>query len=291
MKQSPTFFIPKGIKIHKLQQISQRKNYSINIGSDVYHYCLEKLIFISLNAFDHFESFFDPFDVNPEQFHNINHILIHDLKSSFRFLDSLFHSSSTIEINDTNVLSLFILTAILDNQFLLSKCEKYSTTHPQSFSFSFKQLRYLHQKDKNSLNDLQISVNGVISQRKEYSINIGSDVYHYCLEKLIFISLNAFDHFESSSDPFDANPEQFPNVNHILIHNLKSSFRFVDSLFHSSSTIEINDANVLSLFILTAILDNQFLLSKCEKHSTTHPQSFSFSFKQLKYLHQKDRNL
>jgi hypothetical protein len=92
-------------------------------------------------------------------------------------LDSLFHSTTTIEINEANVLSLFFLAEILDNPFLLSKCEKYSTTNPQTFSFCFKQLRFLHQKDRNSLNNLQISVNEMIFQTNRLFYSCLSDSF------------------------------------------------------------------------------------------------------------------
>jgi hypothetical protein len=126
MNVSFPFFSLNGKSIHQIHELSISKNYPIKIGTKIFYYSLEELIFLSINAFDHFESNSSQFEVLIEEDINLNHISIENLESSFILIDSLFHSQTQIEINETNVLSLSLLSEILDNPYLHSKCEKYS---------------------------------------------------------------------------------------------------------------------------------------------------------------------
>jgi hypothetical protein len=180
MEQSLSAFLNiEGVDLHKLHQISQNKNYSIKIGNKKYFYHQEQLIFISLNAFYHYQSLSSIFEISmnqiPKYFHDT--ITIENLQSSFALLDSLFHSSTSFEINDSNASSLFALSKLLDNPHLHNRCEKYYQSHSQTFSFSFKQLKYLPQHDRKSLKDLDIHVNGEIFKTNRYLYSLLSNSY------------------------------------------------------------------------------------------------------------------
>jgi hypothetical protein len=162
MNNSFQFFNLQGEYIHQIQKLSSSKDYLIKIGSKTFNYCKEQLIFLSINAFDHFESNSAPFEILIDQVFNPNQVLIDDLISAFISIDSLFHSQTQIEISQTNSSSFFLLGEILDNPYLISKCTKVSPGKSQYFSFNFKQIQFLSQKRRNLLNDIEISANGII---------------------------------------------------------------------------------------------------------------------------------
>jgi hypothetical protein len=162
MELSSLLFTLQGEQIHQIPKLSLSKDYSIKIGSETFNYCKEQLIFFSINAFDHFESNSSPFEILIDQNPNPSQVSIDDLKVAFILIDSLFHSRTQIEINQANASSFFFHGEILDNPYLISKCAKVLPEKPQHFSFCFKQIQFLSQRRINSLNDIEISMNGMI---------------------------------------------------------------------------------------------------------------------------------
>jgi hypothetical protein len=97
-----------GKQIHQIYKLCLIKDYPIKIGSKKFNYCKEQLIFLSINPIDHFETNSVPFEILINQVPNPNQVSIDDLVSAFNLVDSLFHSQTQIEINETNVFSFFL---------------------------------------------------------------------------------------------------------------------------------------------------------------------------------------
>jgi hypothetical protein len=107
-KNLPSLFITFQYKpIQQIKKLALTKVYSIKIGSKTFHYCKEQIAFLSINALDHFETNSSPFEILIDQ--NPNHISIDDLVSAFISIDSLFHSQTQMEINQTDVSSFSFL--------------------------------------------------------------------------------------------------------------------------------------------------------------------------------------
>jgi hypothetical protein len=130
-----------------------------------------------LNAFHHYELSHSPFEILLHQIpkHKRNQVSKETLQSSFLLLDSLFHSTTSFEINETNISSLFVLSNLLDNPHLHHKCENYFKDHPQTFSFSCKQLRYLPQHDRSTFNNLEIHVHEHVFNTNQALYSLLSD--------------------------------------------------------------------------------------------------------------------
>jgi hypothetical protein len=141
MNLSHQFFSLKGEQIHQIQKLVKYKDYPIKIGSQIFYYCKEQLAFLSVNAFDHFESNSTPFEISIDQFENTTNVSMDDLISAFNLLDSLFHSQIEIEINQNNIFSFFLLGKILDNTALILKCQKCLPGKPQNFSITITALK------------------------------------------------------------------------------------------------------------------------------------------------------
>jgi hypothetical protein len=127
-----------------------------------------------------------------------------------------------------------LLAETLDNPYLFSKCEKVYMNHPQSFSFSFKQLQFLQQDQFESLSTVQITVNDSVFDVNPILLSIVSDR---------FVNLNPNDLSFSFPQSYFACFFSFINVlkgNSINFnkYNLDSIFSILDS-FDSSSLLRL----------------------------------------------------
>jgi hypothetical protein len=90
----------------------------------------------------------------------------------------LFHSIDQIEIIETNVNSLSFIGNILDNPYLISKCKKVYTRHPQSFSFNFKQIQFIPEEERESFNNVTIKINDSVFEANRILFSILSDRFN-----------------------------------------------------------------------------------------------------------------
>jgi hypothetical protein len=158
---SNQYFFIEGAQLHKLDQTTEPKHCIISIGNKHFKYSLTQIALLSLNAFDHFVESTEPFVLeNRSSFSNGQFI------SAFKSIDSLFHSTTEITLNQQNVSHYLYLAEILDNISLFTKCHKVSSDQPQIFKLTSHHLIYLSQKGKFFLNDLTMIVN-----EKSFSIN------------------------------------------------------------------------------------------------------------------------
>jgi hypothetical protein len=122
------------------------------------------------------------------------------------------------------------------------------------------------------------------TESKHCIISIGNKRFKYSLTQIALLSLNAFDHFIESVEPFIIeNRSSFSN------NQLISAFKSIDSLFHSTTEITLNLQNVSIYFYLAEVLDNISLFIKCYKVTSDQPQVFKFTSHNLIYLSQRQK--
>lgn len=144
-----------GILFHRLNQIKNPKTYCIKFGNKLYYYTKLQLFFLSLNAYEHFETSNDTFVIEEQlQFSSLSQ----DLVLCFNQLDSLFHSESEILLNSQNVPNFKILEDFLGNPFLKSKCFEVTSDQTQIFKLSSKYFSFLLKKQIDKLTDFHLIV-------------------------------------------------------------------------------------------------------------------------------------
>jgi hypothetical protein len=184
--EETSFFLSnKRSQIHKINQLNQQKDYTIQLETTPFHYCKEQLIFLSRKALHHFDSSISPFQIKIDDLKNPKRVIINELKSSFLMLDSLFHLKEEIETNETNVDFFSLLANILGNPYLLSQCEKVFSEHHRSFSFNFKQLQFISQEERESVNNFHIQINDSVFEANRILFSVLSDRFNEINSRLI----------------------------------------------------------------------------------------------------------
>jgi hypothetical protein len=253
-------------QIHLLNTLSHHKYYKIKIGSLIFSCSLEQIAFLSQNVFDHFISSSSPFEIIIDQSHNPYNVSIQDLISSFTLLDSLFHSSKSIEINETNYQSLYFLSEILDNPSLLAKCELFSKDKNQQFSLTSQQLQFLSQSRRKYFNNISVSINVKIYEtnftlfslfsNKVYNLNAKPKVLFFTIpsEKLpLFISILKL----IEGIPIDFNKFSYDEFFYIIqLLDCSLFYTFITTQLPIPSTVD-ESINFLQ-YHHCSILDNYF---------------------------------
>jgi hypothetical protein len=108
-----------------------------------------------------------------------------------------------------------------------------------------------------------------LNDPKDYSIKIGDNIFSYSQAQIVFIILNAFIHFDSSTKPFII---ETTNSEEMTVQSLVSAFESLDSLFKDQTEIIINENNVNQLTFLAQQIGNPLLLYKCDEFIPGHPQ-------------------
>jgi hypothetical protein len=150
-------FVLEGKIFHKLNQISSPKEYIIQVGKIQYSFSQLQIALISLNALFHFDQTNEPFHLLPSQ-----NIQLSDLNSAFISLISLFKDQTELVINEDNINVMTALAEILDTPLLLLKCYNFTSSSPQSFTFSSNNLLFIPQIKRSLLNDFKFILNNQI---------------------------------------------------------------------------------------------------------------------------------
>jgi hypothetical protein len=230
MSKTIPFISIKGAQFRTINQLSHQKDYTIKVGTKTFYYCREQLIFLSRKALHHFDSSISPFEIKIGEIKNTNQISIDELASSFLLLDSLFHSTEQFEINQINVHSLSLLANLLDNPYLFSKCEKVYSDHPQPFSFSFKQLQFISEEERESFNNIKITVNDSVFEANWILFSVLFDRFNEINSNEISFSIPQ-EHFSCFISFFHVMKGNAINLNKF---NIDSILSIVDCLKCSS---------------------------------------------------------
>jgi hypothetical protein len=171
-------FFFEGELFHRLNQIKDCSHYLMKLGNREFKLNQVQLIFLSLNAFDHFLSSNQPFEIpisfNSPLFKNLS---LNTLQACFDDLISLFYSKTEIELTTTNVIYFKYLAEVLDNPWLRSRCSKVSLSKSQIFHFSSKQLERVPQTTRSLFNDFCLVVNGEQFQVNSSLFSCVSDLF------------------------------------------------------------------------------------------------------------------
>jgi hypothetical protein len=249
-----------------------------------FDYCREQLIFLSRKVLHHFDSSILPFEIKIDDFKNPNQVTINELISSFLLLDSLLHSNEQIEINETNVNSLSLLGNILDNPYLLSKCEKAYPEHPQSFSFNFKQLQFISEEERESFNNIKIIINDSIFDANRILFSVLSDRFNEINSNEISFSIPQADIscFLSFFNAMKGNPINFNKfkidslLSIIGYLNCHSIYSFISKLISIPQTLP---ESIKFLQVISIIDDS----SPLKNHLNQSIKLLSSQFKEISF--------
>jgi hypothetical protein len=92
-----SFVSDEGELFHRINQIGKPKVYCISLAEKRYHYTRAQIFFLSLEAFEHFESSPDDFVIEDHlNFNSPLHFSEEDLIMCYNQLHSLFNSTTEI---------------------------------------------------------------------------------------------------------------------------------------------------------------------------------------------------
>jgi hypothetical protein len=144
-----------------LNQLEKPKSYCISLAKKRYNYNRTQLFFLSLEAFQHFESSTDDFVIEDNlDFHHSIHFSQDALISCFDQLHSLFLDSAEILLTLENRSTFQILGDVLGNPYLKSQCKKVSPKKNKKFRLSSESLSVLILSQINKLNNFRLIING-----------------------------------------------------------------------------------------------------------------------------------
>jgi hypothetical protein len=98
-----------------------------------------------------------------------------------------------------------------------------------------------------------------LNRIKPYCIKVGNTLYHYSEIQLVFLSLRAVEHFETSTEELVIDDQYLRNHSfEISLDDFMICFNQVNSLFSSTSEIILTSENVPTFKIFADIIDNSF---------------------------------
>jgi hypothetical protein len=122
------------------------------------------------------------------------------------------------------------------------------------------------------------------TNQKAYCIQVRNVRYHYTKLQLFLLSLEAFEHFQSSSNDFVIETcLKLDNPNQPPLEELLNCFLELQSLLKTKSEIVLTQENVRNYRFLADKIDNPFLKLKCFQFSRQN-QNFKFTTESLLHL-------